>query len=434
MAEQAGPEHGRWLLSLRELAQEWVSASTTQTQHNATAQTPAYVDLIFAFGLARLGEADAASEALARARAVLTGPGGDDAHRWLLAAFAYRARQALRGEPLTGPLPNDEVRLLGDMERLRRYVVDRMRKHSRILEPDQRVDPFHPAAALFGGLEQGLATLAQAQDGPEVVRLADRLLDNLSGQPEVAQTRVVQAVLEAAHRTEEEELTRRLLSQALSLCDSLPEAVDDSGAFARARLLETALLVAGELRLAETVLALAGRARSLLQGQAGPRFHGTAGVVRQAIRTFACLRMPEELDQFLQTHKDAVLGGRDVSSLDFRSSPNGLPCLHYLLCLCEGWLLFGWGSLAEPVLEAARALLLRGGLPARSQGELACAYLAAAGLAPVAEARARLEEVFRQLPGIRDTYTTATHFSITQLEVVEAAVLAYTGRVELGLT
>jgi hypothetical protein len=36
----------------------------------------------------------------------------------------------------------------------------------------------------------------------------------------------------------------------------------------------------------------------------------------------------------------------------------------------------------------------------------------------------RLEEVFKSLKGIKDTYTTSTHFSVSQLDVVEAVVLA----------
>jgi hypothetical protein len=143
--------------------------------------------------------------------------------------------------------------------------------------------------------------------------------------------------------------------------------------------------------------------------------------------------MAEELDQFLQECKDLVLGGQDVSSLDFTADAFGPSRLRFLLCLSEGWFLFGWDQLARPVVEVARALLLRGELPAREQGQLACAYLAAAGLTPTAEARKRFEEMFRQLPGARDTYTAATHFSVSQLEVIESAVLAYTERADLVL-
>src|SRR5205823_13123723 len=55
---------------------------------------------------------------------------------------------------------------------------------------------------------------------------------------------------------------------------------------------------------------------------------------------------------------------------------------------------------------------------------LASSYAQAVGQAPVEVAQKRLEEIFRQLKGVRDTYTTSSHFSVSQLDVVEAVVLA----------
>jgi hypothetical protein len=58
---------------------------------------------------------------------------------------------------------------------------------------------------------------------------------------------------------------------------------------------------------------------------------------------------------------------------------------------------------------------------------LACAYAKAVSEAPVEVAQKRLEEVFRSLRGIHDTYTTSSHFSVSQLDVVESVVLAVVG-------
>ena len=49
---------GVWLRGLRDLAQDWLVQNRWPLPP-ASAQTPAYVDLLFAFGLARLSEADA---------------------------------------------------------------------------------------------------------------------------------------------------------------------------------------------------------------------------------------------------------------------------------------------------------------------------------------------------------------------------------------
>jgi hypothetical protein len=93
------------LAGLYKLARDWLKDAPGAT--SPTAQTPAYVDLIFAFGLARLGEGDAARDLLARARLALGDK--DEAHRLLCGAFEYRVRQALDGKPHTGPLPDDHL-------------------------------------------------------------------------------------------------------------------------------------------------------------------------------------------------------------------------------------------------------------------------------------------------------------------------------------
>jgi hypothetical protein len=80
-------------------------------------------------------------------------------------------------------------------------------------------------------------------------------------------------------------------------------------------------------------------------------------------------------------------------------------------------------------LLAAFVLCLQKGepLPPRDQTQLACAYVRALGQAPARVAQGRLEELLKSLKGVRDTYTTSTHFSSAQLEVVEAVVQAIAG-------
>ena len=46
------------------------------------------------------------------------------------------------------------------------------------------------------------------------------------------------------------------------------------------------------------------------------------------------------------------------------------------------------------------------------------------GQAPVEAAQKRLEELFHRLQGVNDTYTTGSHYSLSQLDVVEAVVLS----------
>src|SRR4051812_30228270 len=121
-----------------------------------------YADLIVAFGLARLGQAEPCRVLLRPAAGRLDRK--DEVHRTLSRAFGYRIEQLLAGRPHTGSLPTNVFRPLADLEargegKLQRYTVDRMRDYSRILEPDERVDPYLPWAARADGLVGQLAAL-----------------------------------------------------------------------------------------------------------------------------------------------------------------------------------------------------------------------------------------------------------------------------------
>jgi hypothetical protein len=49
------------------------------------------------------------------------------------------------------------------------------------------------------------------------------------------------------------------------------------------------------------------------------------------------------------------------------------------------------------------------------------------GQAPAERALGRYEELFRQLGGVLDAFTTNSHYSLSRLDVVEALVLALVG-------
>src|SRR5262249_21118889 len=138
---------------LRQVAQDWFPAAVTNV--GSYDQTPVYVDLMFAFGLARLGEVTASRALVERASATLETAGGES-HSVLLQAVRYRIGQVLAGRPHAGALP---VSIIEHVDRLRvehekspadndnpdrsvAYIVDRLRQQSRILEPQERFHPY----------------------------------------------------------------------------------------------------------------------------------------------------------------------------------------------------------------------------------------------------------------------------------------------------
>jgi len=100
--------------------------------------------------------------------------------------------------------------------------------------------------------------------------------------------------------------------------------------------------------------------------------------------------------------------------------------LRTLLHIASGWFYFGRNEQAFPIIEEARSLLLDSDtIPtAVFRTQLACTYALTLSQAPVDFALKRFEELFRKLGPLADTFTTNSHYSLSQLQVVESVVLA----------
>jgi hypothetical protein len=411
---------GTWVCELHDLALEWVG----QPFFQAWDRTRAYVDLQFAFGLARLGRRELAEARLERAGAALSGRPG--AHEWLFNAFAYRIRQALDGKELTGTLPIEPLEDLDLVERLERYVVDRLRKHSFILEPDQRVNPYRHWGARISEFEKQMADLADTNDSDEIVRRVEKLL---AGTPKgkfgyEQRARVLRAGVESSPRVGEA-FARRMLEQSIPAYDALPAAVEMGPLMEQAQFLEKILFVAGHYGLAEFVEAGLVRFQKMLQATPGAMvFQVLEQLAKSAFRGLKKLQRHEEIERTLRVMADVVLKGRRLSSVDFGKDEQGPAALRSLLLVAGLWYYFGRTDEAEPIIETGHRLLFSTELPPRDQTQLACAYVSAVGEGPVEAAQSRLEEVFRELKGVKDTYTTSSHFSVSQLDVSESVVFA----------
>jgi hypothetical protein len=382
-----------------------------------SARTPPYAALVLAFGLARVGDGEQSRDMLGRARKALKGE--DAAHRALLAGYEYRITEALAGRPHAGPLPAAQLGGLALMERLPRYIVDRLRKHSRVLEPDRRVNPYRHWGARINDFEKALAELPDMAEGKEAARRIGRLL---AAEPGERRARVYRAGLEEAPRVGDA-FAGRMLKGAIASLDAGAVTAD------QAALLESAMVTAAYFGRAEELAALSARLRKALHDGKGkaalfllePAAARCAAGVRK-------LGLRDEARRLAAALHQAVLRGRDVKDIDFRKEEGGPVVLRLLLHAASCEHLLGRPGKAEPILDAARRALLEGKpLPAREATLLACTYARAAGHAPLPAAHKRLAELLRALPGIRDTYTTTTHFSVSRLDVIEAIVFAAVG-------
>lgn len=431
-----------WLLGLAESARGWIERSG---QDVFGAQTGAYADLIFAFGLARLKEGDASRALLARAEAVL-GP-RDAVHKFLLRAYAYRIGQALQDRPHGGPLPREQLDSLkaitgsaDNEDRMRAYLIDKLRSRSRILEPDQRIDPYRLWLARKGDLDRLLAELPDLTDRHEIVTRVEQLLKGKDGQGREGRARVLRAALDLAPRVEQE-FALRVLAEAGAVYDALPAANEDVTLFDRAALLEKGMFVAAHFDRPDYVQAFVARFERLLATLRGAgALQGLDSLAEQSFRGLRKLGMGDQIRQLLRRMADLLIEGRGLRSLGAllaQATAEGaanadktlVEALAALLHVAGSWYYFGETGEAEQVLDAARRLLLGRGLLdqnqylAPQQTQLACAYVAALAHAPVEVTQSRVEELFARLV-VRDTYTTSTHYKLSQLSVVEAVVLA----------
>jgi hypothetical protein len=422
----------QWMSQLCGMAHAW-SKEPANASDQAREETQAYINLIFAYGLARLGEIEASRKLQEEAKQVLTAK--DEAHQALCKAYAYRIKMAQEGKRNSGPLPTEDLKHLEQLEqlghkdaRLKRYVVERLWQHSRILEPDQKIDPYRNWNARISDLEKALADLTDLTDRREIAERVQRLLQSHApkgNKGHEARVSILSTALNLAPRVNEE-FALDMLAQLLPTYDSLPEVKDAVVLEQQARLLEKGLFVAAHFDRKDTVQALVNRFASLLQSQ-----RGNAGAIQtldtlaeHSFRGLRKLGMREEIDVLLRRMAEAILDGRDVSTFEGILDRNGAVALRALLHVAGGWLYFGRERQAEPIINAVRSRLFKNELHAREQAPLARAYALTVGQAPVEAAQKLLEELFRRLQGIKGILTTSNHYCLWQLDVVEAVVMA----------
>jgi hypothetical protein len=409
----------QWMTQLAEYAQQWV-----KNEAGSGGQTPmtAYIDLIFGFGLGRLGEIDTANQMAQRANAALGGK--DDVHQFLLGAYGYRIKQALEGKPHGGPLPTEQVELLTHMDRMPRYVVDRLRQHSRILEPNEKIDPYRYWGGRISELDRTLAELVDLTNKDQIAaRVKELLKEHAKGAKGKENTaRILRSALDLAPRISED-FAREMLERVTPAYDALPEPTDQPSLMDQAKFLENALGVAAHFDRVEYVHPLVARFQKMLQSQKGDRaVQAMETLAGQCFKGLRKLGMREEISNILTQMASTVLEGQDIRTLE--ASKTTPAALRALLHVAAGWYYFGKDREAEPVIAAARQMLFKDELSCKEKTLLACTYAGTVGQAPVEIAQKRLEELFQKLSGIRDTYTTNTYYSLSQLDVIESVVLA----------
>jgi hypothetical protein len=440
---------------LHRLVRTWAAAglkSPTPLAASDGGATLAYVDLLFAFGAAKLGDPDGAKALTETARRALTtdaGTGFDaDTRRvagpLLLRIFGHRIEQGLADKPHAGRLAPD---ILDRLDALRRepagnkspgrnalYAINRLRDRSRVVEPQERFDAIEDWGSDLGGpLQKALADLRAVHDPQPLTRTVRHLYKTWAADKSVplARLQVLLAALPLAGRAGEAFAVELigLVPDALAAVD--PAAGDPTPK--QGRLFEAALVLAAHFDRRELVGQLADRFVGFVAGKPDDaRYDLVSAVAGPCLRGLRKLGQQDETDRLLQRLQDEVLKGQSLAQFKAKSRPDTWgKALRSLLPVAGGWLAGGAADRAAPVLADARAELLGPGgakmLP-KEYAALAQAYVAAVGHGPAEAGLEAIASMFREMPAgkVVNGFTTAPVYSLLHLTVAEAVVLALT--------
>jgi hypothetical protein len=402
-----------------------------------------YVDLMFAFGLAKLGEVTAARDLTESARVKLLEPVGpkgkpDPAHEFLWKAFAWRIENAIQGKPHTGPLPDEMLSRLESIDDGRnnqaskRYVVERMMQSYWILEPHERVEAYARWRKFQSELQNTLQNLPNIKDPNQLqATIRKTLKDCRSPEDRLLAYAELMAV---APRTGEE-FAADLIRQSITVLEATrkvagpPEHLATLAEFHR-KLLERSLFLAAHYDRPELAQALFEQFLDLARSRReDARYQIISEVARECLRSLRKLGLKDEINDFLRHATELVVQGKSLTQLRDSARNRWPEMLMSLLALTEGWLFFGVANEATPVLDEARRTIFENSNAPKNQQmtlhlltRLVQAYISALGQGPVDEALDRIQELFVKLQKIPIGFTTASHFSRLHLNIVEEVI------------
>jgi hypothetical protein len=409
-----------------------------------------YTDLIFAFGFATLGDATRARRLLGDARVVMQYPvpptvtpnkDYSPVSAALVPGFAYRAfeyrvEQAIAGQPLAGPLSPGVRATVEDIEReagsgpvnspykLATYHIARLREQSRILEPDERINPYTDWSAYDRGdpLRRELAAVAHLWEPAELTTRLPPLIRTAVSEAQRDRWYTLHQALPLAIRVGEGFAAEMLEYVRPVLAGASGEAVIEWYPW----LMGAALFVAGRVGRADLTRDLA----RLFADQAD-RFSPDCRVTLISTAGWECLRSLQVLG--LRDATERLLIRLWIAVPDLRPSLGDLRAVaaYYRsrLVLAAGWLTLGRGDEAAPVLDETRRALLAPDAPRlepKDYTDLARAYVSALGRGPADAGLPRVAGLFREMDRrlITNNYATASYYSRLHLNLTEDAVAA----------
>ncbi|MBX7105894.1 MAG: hypothetical protein K1X57_17555 [Gemmataceae bacterium] len=438
-----------WIEETRTQVRSWCQIQTKENP--TTSPTIAYIDLMFAFGYARLGEAAAARELMKSSTAMLDDIASDtrDAHLVLLQGFVWRIEQSLQGLPHAGPLPKELLEYLANMhtdaERMPRsneynrrrtgpYAIERLREQSRILEPLEKFDPYRHTRREGHELVRKAARLPDERDPGRLVARINEVLRPTQGVPEM-RVRVLAECVPLLGRLGAE-FAGSLLDQVPPVLGAVAQTNDVSTLETRLRLIERSLFFAAHFDRGDLVPQLVDRLVNVVSADAATSvLEATGQAIGQTLRGMRRSGLRDDAIELLDRLESVILRGDSFERLAARPPRNWPAIMQTLLPLAAGWLVFERPERGMPILEAAQTLLFtRPATPIEKvappqYAQITVGLIGAFGVLPPNEARQRISALFApdKLERLPNTFTTAPFYSRFHITIAEAVVLTMSG-------
>ncbi len=449
-------------VALHRLCRKWAestSASPYVYKAKDNSATLPYIDLLFAFGFAKLGESSAARSIVEKIRREVDPSGKPDVKsltkKHLYEGFIYRIEEVLAGKVPSRTLPTDLISAIEQLAVLGKnvnnsphkdsyYAIMRLRSFSLVLEPFEKHDRLNNTPRSGDEFESALFALHEVHNASELMRRVRSLYRGGVGgkvaRPALAvRLMTLHAALPWAIRAGE--------AFTLELLALVPETLIESPAFAevaeatkkQGELLERALFYAAHFDRRDHVHRLLDQFIELIGAKPfDQRCELINSAAQQCLRCLRRFGLRDEIDKMLGRLHLLALEGGDLAKLKSRlaSRPSDWgKALRSLLNLAGGWLYFGNYDMANPILDEARAELLSPAKPIGSQigqlisvdtTKLCRSYVAAIGQGRSESGLDRLSELFVAIDPNRTTIggSNAQCYSEQHFSIVEEVVLA----------
>jgi hypothetical protein len=430
------------LQQVQRLVEQWHTGEQVQVNKP-------YVDLMFAFGYAKLGEVVTGRNLVNRAVAQLLDSWHKDpiqqrSHTVLAKAFAWRIENALQGKPHTGRLPPPILAAIAEIDVGRpkeginpKYVVERLIEQSWILEPEEAVNPYESQSK--SGPLQEISRLPTLSDPRSIRLLIDKEVSQKRSSADLLTVLLYASdYVQRAGEAYTMDFIARIPSEVFTADHDLLGTVDDHSRktrtintrMQRAKLLSRVIFLAAHYGNPDIVNRYLDHVYDLMKAKEGhERYEILSVFARRSIRELRRLGLRNQVDRLLHQIRDLVHMGRSVEKLKRESRETWPDVLVSLLCIAEGWQYFGAYSQARPYLDEARDTLVENTsapkerrIPAAAVTKLVQAYISASAQGTLDDALDRIEELFRKLERLPNTYTTSSHFSRLHLNIVEEVI------------